>query len=92
MENLKLKSIAKNQTEVTLNDETTVFFSYETPVAAMLSTQEGWNTCLRFVKTSKKWGPTTTRHINKWLESKGIEKHRAKELEQDFFNNLLEEC
>ena len=92
MENLKLKSIAKNQTEVTLNNETTVFFSYETPVAAKLSNKENISESLNFVRTSKKWSPTTTRHINKWLESKGIEKHRAKELEQDFFNNLLEEC
>ncbi len=85
MENLKLKSIAKNQTEVTLNDETTVFFSYETPVAAKLSTGVT-------IRTSKKWSPTTTRHINKWLESRNVGKNQAIELNQDFFNNLLKEC
>ena len=86
MENLKLKSIAKNQTEITLNDETTVFFSYETPVAAMLSTHDGWHTCLRFVKTSKKWSPTTTRHINKWLD--GVDAH---EMPQAFFDSIIGE-
>jgi len=89
MENLKLKSIAKNQTEITLNDETTVFFSYETPVAAKLSNNENISGSLNFVRTSKKWSPTTTRHINKWLESQNVGKNEAIELSQDYFNSLL---
>ena len=92
MENLKLKSIAKNQTEITLNDETMVFFSYETPVAAKLSNKENISGSLNFVRTSKKWSPTTTRHINKWLESQNVGKNETIELSQEYFNNLLEEC
>ena len=89
MENLKLKSIAKNQTEISLNDKTTVFFSYETPVAAKLSNNENISGSLNFVRTSKKWSPTTTRHINKWLESQNVGKNEAIELSQDYFNSLL---
>ena len=57
---MKLKTLGKNQTEVTLPSGSVVFFSYNTPVAARLA-QGG------FVRTSKKWSVTTSRHINQWL-------------------------
>jgi len=42
----------------------TVLYSYETPVAVHM---EG----IGYFKTSKKWSTTTSKHINKWLESHG---------------------
>lgn len=74
---MKINTLGNNQTEVVLNCGTVVFHSYNTPVAAMLSSG-------RYVKTSTKYSATTTRHVNKWLC--GI---NADVVEQDFLNNLL---
>lgn len=56
---MKLKVIGSNMTEVELHGYTTVFFSYNTPVAAWLNGN--------FYVTDKHWSRTTTKHINKWL-------------------------
>jgi len=56
----------------------TVLFSYETPVAAYTPTQG-------YVRTSKKWSVTTSRHINKWLD--GV---TAEERPQEFLDSLIE--
>ena len=57
--------IATNQTSVSFNDGTEVFFSYKTPVAAYLP-EKG------YVRTSKFYSVTTSRHINKWLPTKDV--------------------
>ena len=57
---MKLKPIGSNQTQLTMGD-VEVLFSYETPVAAYLP-ERG------YLKTSKWWSKTTTRHINKWCD------------------------
>jgi len=57
---MKLKQIASNQTELSLPCGAVVFFSYETPVAAMLPSG-------RYIRTEKKWSVTTSKHLNKWL-------------------------
>ena len=62
---MKLTPIAANQTSVTFNDGTEVFFSYKTPVAAYLP-EKG------YVKTEKFYSVTTSRHINKWLPTKDV--------------------
>ena len=62
---MKLTPIAANQTSVTFNDGTEVFFSYKTPVAAYLP-EKG------YVKTEKFYSVTTSRHINKWLPTKEV--------------------
>ncbi len=74
---MQLKRLGYNQTEVSLNNGTKVFFSYETPVAAQLPDYE-------YVRTSTKWSVTTSRHINKWLE--GV---IATEVSQDILDNLV---
>ena len=51
-----------NQSEVHLNDGTVVFFSYSTPVAALLPQGQG------YVRTADFFSQTTSRHINKWLD------------------------
>ena len=61
---MKLTPIAANQTELTLNNGTQVFFSYKTPVAAYCS-ESG-----KFIRTNYKWSVTTSRHINKWLDGR----------------------
>ena len=62
---MKLTPIAANQTSVSFNDGTEVFFSYKTPVAAYLP-EKG------YVRTSKFYSVTTSRHINKWLPTKDV--------------------
>ena len=74
---MQLKRIAANQTEIVLNNGTTIFFSYDTPVAAQLPDYE-------YVRTSTKWSVTTSKHINKWLE--GV---IATEVSQDILDNLV---
>ena len=57
---MRIKAITPKQTEV-LNDKANVLVSYSTPVAAyLLSSYE-------YVRTSKFYSKTTSRHINAWL-------------------------
>ena len=58
---MKLNQIAANQTELDLGF-CTVFFSYNTPVAARLTDGS-------LVRTTEWYSVTTTKHINKWLQS-----------------------
>ena len=76
---MKLTPIAANQTEVSYNNGTQVFFSYRTPVAAYLPSQG-------YIRTAKKWSVTTYRHINKWLG--GV--NNVTEVTQEQLNNLVE--
>ena len=62
---MQLTPIAANQTSVSFNDGTEVFFSYKTPVAAYLP-KKG------YVKTDTFYSVTTSRHINKWLPTKDV--------------------
>lgn len=58
---MKLIPRGNNQTEVEINDDLTVFFSYKTPVAAHV-TGKG------YLKTDKFWSKTTSRHVNQWID------------------------
>lgn len=80
---LKLRPIGSNQTEALVmhnNKEITILFSDQTPVAAFI-TGEG------FFRTEKKWSVTTTRHINKWMESNSCPGGLIRP--QSFFDNLI---
>jgi len=55
---MKLKPIASNLTELQINGMS-IAFSYSTPVA-------GWDDDGAF-KTDKKFSPTTSKHIKKYL-------------------------
>lgn len=57
---MKLRQIGPNQTELYVGD-TVVFFSYETPVAALVPGRG-------YLRTDQKWSATTSKHINRWLE------------------------
>jgi hypothetical protein len=74
---MELTPIASNQTLVTFPNYSEVFFSYKTPVA-------GYHPDLGYVKTKTWYSQTTTRHINKYLES-----CTAKEVDQDVINKLV---
>ena len=73
---MNLRSIAKNQTEIIGNNKT-IFFSYNTPVAACIENE--------YFITEKKFSGTTTRHINNWLDgiSAGLKP-------QNFFDGLID--
>ena len=55
-----LKQIGSNQTELTLNNGNSIFFSYETPVA-------GYSDEIGFFRTATYYSKTTSRHINAYL-------------------------
>tara|TARA_B100000965_G_scaffold185147_1_gene154560 strand:+ start:194 stop:424 length:231 start_codon:yes stop_codon:yes gene_type:complete len=74
---MKLTPIAANQTELTINDGTQIFFSYRTPVAAYCPDKG-------YIRTSKFWSVTTSRHINKWLGSIT----NVTEIDQSVLDNL----
>lgn len=76
---MKLKQIGSNMTEVECHNSL-VLFSYSTPVAARYMNPEGGT---EYIKTSKKWSITTSRHINKWLN--GV---KAREVSQEFMDGL----
>ena len=57
---MKLKRISVNETEIKFNEKVTVFFSYDTPVAAKAG--------VRYFRTEEKHSPTTTKHLIRWLE------------------------
>ena len=74
---MKLTPIVANQTEVSINDGTHIFFSYRTPVAAYLPSKG-------YVRTERFWSKTTSRHINKWLQ--GV--NNVSEVSQTVLDNL----
>ena len=55
-----LRQLGSNQTELSLNNGNSIFFSYETPVAGFDS-EDG------FFKTETYYSKTTSRHINQYL-------------------------
>lgn len=58
---LSIKPAGSNQTILTLDDDTEIFFSYKTPVAAHIPGQG-------YFRTDKQWSRTTSKHINKYLD------------------------
>ena len=56
-----LRQLGSNQTELSLNNGNSIFFSYETPVAGYHS-EDG------FFKTDTYYSKTTSRHINQYFK------------------------
>ena len=56
-----LRQIGSNQTELSLNNGNSIFFSYETPVA-------GYSDDIGFFRTSTYYSKTTSRHINQYFK------------------------
>ena len=61
---LKLRTIAANQTEITLASGAVIFFSYQTPVAAFVPGRG-------YIRTVNRYSTTTSRHISQWLPRAG---------------------
>lgn len=61
---MKLKHHAANQTSLTTPAGATLFFSYETPVAAFVPGRG-------FFRTTETFSRTTSRHVNQWLRAEG---------------------
>ena len=78
---MRIRPIAPNQTELTIDGIGRIFFSYQTPVAAWIDSEA------TYYKTSKKWSVTTSKHINKWLGGAYAEVQP-----QEWFDSLLEQC
>jgi len=74
---MKLIQLGTNQTELNVNGEMKILFSYETPVAICINCD--------YYRTSKKWSPTTGKHISNWLEGA-----KAEEKPQKWFDNFLD--
>jgi len=72
---LKIHASTANTIQAWIDDNL-VLFSYNTPVA--ISTPTG------FVKTSKKWSVTTSKHINKFLNG-----HHAEEVSQEEIEKIV---
>jgi len=61
---MELRKIGSNQTQLSLDNGTVVFFSYQTPVAAFVPGRDG---ATPFIRTSTRYSVTTSKHINQWL-------------------------
>ena len=73
---MNLNPLRANLTEIVINNDLTVLFSYKTPVACELKG--------KIFKTEKFWSKTTSRHINQWLDGR-----QAEEAYQTFFDSLI---
>lgn len=73
---MKLHNVGSNQTQISLDNGTEIFFSYNTPVAAFVPG-------IGYVKTEKKWSVTTSKHITMWIGRKD-----APTYPQSYFDSL----
>ncbi len=74
---MKLRQVKSNVTELTIG-ETTIMFSYQTPVAGY--DEEG------AFRTDRKYSVTTSRQINQYLGGKEV----GRTVPQDYINWLVE--
>lgn len=79
---MKLRQLGSNMSEVALNN-TSILFSYETPVA-------GWDDEGAF-ESATKYSVTTSKHISKYFGGKERRKQVARTVTQSFINNLVGE-
>jgi hypothetical protein len=73
---MKINNIGSNQTVLTLNDNTEILFSYDTPVAV--------NTGKKILVTSTKHSKTTSKHIKQWINGFSFEP-----VPQEYIDNLI---
>ena len=79
---MKLISISSNETVVSFSNGTEILFSYNTPVAGRRLVDGA----LQIFKTNKKWSVTTSKHINKYLNT--FIRDEVAELSQEEINSL----
>lgn len=73
---MKLTKLGPSTTEIEIGD-TTILFSYKTPVACHVAG-------VGYFRTAERHGVTTSKHINKWLAG-----NAAKEMPQEHFDDLV---
>lgn len=73
---MKLNPIGPNQTEIERADGVTVFYSYQTPVAAFVPGRGG-------LVTAQKYSKTTSRHVNQAVARWGCNKTEVSQAEID---------
>ena len=71
-----IKSLGANKNELVMNNDTTILFSYSTPVAAFIPGKG-------YFKTAEKFSVTTSKHITQWLDGA-----KAEVKPQEWFNEL----
>ena len=74
---MRLKNLGPNRTELVFED-CSIFFSYETPVAAYIRGSG-------YVRSENFFSVTTSKHINKWLDGR-----EAATVSQGIIEKLLE--
>lgn len=72
---MHVRSLGSNQTQVTVGNDTRIFFSYETPVAAYIPGRG-------YIKTRRFHSRTTSKHINQWLDGAPAEVVDQEELNE----------
>jgi len=79
---MKLSRTGYNQTLVVLKNDVEIFFSYDTPVA-------GYSNELGYIRTNTYYSRTTSRHINKYEQSRyqGLDAHFTS-VDQEVIDNL----
>jgi len=70
-----------NETLIDFGFGVSKFFSYQTAVCATLASGET-------VKTSTWYSQTTTKHINRYLRSLGLDPKQVREVPQETINNI----
>ena len=91
---MQIENFGSNQVVVWANNAT-VFYSYNTPVAAFILGRnqppeyDNKGRAKNYVKTAKFWSVTTSKHINSWLRSKGIDPKDVETVEQDYLDKLI---
>jgi hypothetical protein len=56
---MKLNNLGSNKTEISFDNGTVIFFSYNTPVAAFVPGRG-------YLKTTQRYSVTTSKHVNQW--------------------------
>jgi hypothetical protein len=59
VQKMKLNNLGSNKTEISFDNGTVIFFSYNTPVAAFVPGRG-------YLKTTKRYSVTTSKHVNQW--------------------------
>ena len=75
-----LRQLGSNQTELSLNNGHSIFFSYETPVA-------GYDSEDGFFKTETYYSKTTSRHINQYF--KHVDENDINTVPDEYIVNLV---
>ena len=77
MKNYSLKNLGSNKVEINYLSGLSLLFSYNTLVSVFTNG--------KYIKTSKNWSRTTSRHINSWI----LPNFKVEEMEQEKLENTF---